>query len=168
MPVLVGNKHICRMNADSKHVNVCTDGSMMKMMCLCVHWVGGFLGWEAESAAHHPTHQAQRLGLLMSSLAMLCAPLHPPHPLLDWEYADRAATEMDSHTHTHWSLLVCFDQTVVLQPVSSEKLRCWCLRWLCMCVCVCVHAGVSKEAVCQLSFRYRSLLESVSVGLHFK
>lgn len=153
MPVLVGNKHICRMNADSKHVNVCTDGSMMKMMCLCVHWVGGFLGWEAESAAHHPTHQAQRLGLLMSSLAMLCAPLHPPHPLLDWEYADRAATEMDSHTHTlkFASLLWSDSRTTACELRKVKMLMFKVIMHVCVCVCPCgCERGSSLSAFIQI------------------
>ena len=171
----MGNKHICWMNADSKHVNVCTVGPMCVCVCVYMGWGVCMLGWEAESAAHHPTHQAQRLGLLMSSLAMLCGPPPPPSPprtesmlteqLLRWTHTHRI-THTPTHTHRHAvkSAVFPFDQAGV-PYVSSGKIRRWCLRWLRVCVPM---WACERGAVCRLSYRYGSTLVSVSVVLHFK
>lgn len=152
MPILVGNEHIRWMKADSKLMRVC---SRAPHIFVCV------VGWEAESAAHHPTHQAQRLGLLMSSWAMLGG---PPHPGLRgcWQSSccdglPRART----HTHTEVSAVFLFDHTCVWY-VSSGKIRHWCLRWLQVYVPLCGERAVGFH------WRTRSLLVSESVVLCFK
>lgn len=124
-------------------------------VCVCTGW-GAFWaerlrGWVCSASSHTPSTAPGVVDEFFSHA--VCPPTPTPSPLglgVCWQssYWDGL-----SHAHTHWSLLVCFDQTVVLQPVSSEKLRCWCLRWLCMCVCVCpcgCERGSSLSAFIQI------------------